>query len=370
MLLAVALVAIGSGVAGAERIRSGGIDFRGFIQASWLGNATSQQNEFRVDEVELEVGKEWADVARMLLRINFRHADSFDAKGNLGSLEVNKFVEQAWASIDLLKKRSGVTFAFGKFQLPIGYESINIPEMFQYSRSYTTEVGRPYFGTGAMVRFRRSLFDFALYAVNGWNTMTDNNDAKTFGGRLGFSLFDGDLLFGLSYVAGPEPIPNRAYTNVRSPRHVLDFDVLYTGVSKLTLGFEVNYGYEDRASQVSPDRRARWLSFLGTAHYRFLPWLAGTLRFEHADDPDGSRLYLATPQLLGTPAVDQVIGIPTTVESLTLAALFTIAENAHAVLEWRNDWLAREEDAPIYPAAAGGITKSRRLFAASIYYVW
>jgi hypothetical protein len=348
---------------------STGLELRGFVQGSWQGNYTSLQNEFRVDEVQLELSREWRNKMSFMLRLNYRHVDSFDATGATLGLDYNKFIEQAWVSVDLLK-HMGLSFQLGKFRIPVGIESPNINEMFTYTRSYTLEAGAPQFGTGLMIHFRKSVLDLAVFAINGWNTLTDNNDAKTFGGRLGFSLLDGDLTFGVSYIAGAEPIPNRNYSNVRSPRHTIDFDLMYTGVKRLTLGFEFNYGHEDRASQVNIDKRARWLSTIGLVHYKFLPWLAGTLRYEHADDPDGSRLYQTTPQVIGSPTAADWFSQQLTIESLTLSLLFTIADGAYGVLEWRNDYLHRDQDR-VFPSEAGNPpARTRRLVAASLYYTW
>lgn len=358
-----------SGLSAFAQKGPGGLQLHGFVQASWQGNYTSHQNEFRLDEVQLEVGRQWRDAASFMLRMNYRHVDTFDAQGQSLGLDYNKFIEQAYVTVDALKKKTGMSFTLGKFRLPIGIESPNVNESYTYSRSYTLEAGTPQFGTGLMLRYQRKWVDFALYAINGWNTLTDNNDAKTFGGRIGANLMDGDLTFGVSYVAGPEPIPNRAYSNVRSPRHVVDVDAMYRW-RKLTLGAEFNYSYEDRASQVNPDKRARWLSALFMANYQFTPWLSATVRYEHADDPDGSRLSLVTPQVIGAPAPRDWSGVPLTVESVTATLLFTIARgSAYGMLEWRNDFLAREEDPGLFPST-GNPTKTRRLVSASLFYTW
>ena len=349
---------------------AGGLQLHGFVQSSWQGNYTSQQNEFRLDEAQLEIGREWRGTASFMLRMNYRHVDSFDAQGKSLGLDYNKFIEQAYVTVDALKKETGMSFTMGKFRLPIGIESPNVNESYTYSRSYTLEAGTPQFGTGVMMRYQRKWVDFAIYAINGWNTLTDNNDAKTFGGRLGANLMDGDLTFGVSYVGGPEPIPNRSYVNVRSARHVLDVDAMFRW-RKLTLGAEFNYSYEDRASQVNPDKRARWLSGLVMANYQFLPWLSATVRFEHADDPDGARLSLVTPQVIGSPAPRDWAGVPLTIESVTVALLFTIQRgSAYGLIEWRNDFLAREEDPGVFPSTTGNATKTRRMVSASLYYTW
>ena len=151
---------------------------------------------------------------------------------------------------------------------------------------------------------------------------------------------------------------------------MFDVDLLYTGIRKLTIGAELNYGYEEGASQVDPTKRARWLGALGTIHYKFKPWFGASLRFEHFDDPDASRLSSMSTQWIGTPAPTALAGVPQTIESLTIAALFTISEGAHVVVEWRNDWDARDVDRGIFPTADGGLTKTRHLFATSFYYVW
>ena len=347
-----------------------GLELGGFVQTSWQGNYTSMQNDFRIDEVQLSLGRQWKDKASFHLRLNYRHVDAYDFTGATLPFDYNKLVEQAFVTVDLLKPH-GFTFTFGKFRIPAGIESPNVNESFTYSRSYTLEVGLPQFGTGAMARFQKGIFDIALYAINGWNTLTDNNDAKTFGGRVGVSLLKDKLTIGVSYVGGPEPIPSRTYINNRSPRHVIDVDAMFTGIKNLTIGAEFNYSYEDRASQVNPDKRARWLSVLGLANYRILPWLSATVRFEHADDPDGARLSLITPQVIGSMNPQQYFGMPLTIESVTASLLFTLAPGAHAILEWRNDYLARDEDRGIFPTEKSGpLTKTRRYVAASLYYTW
>lgn len=358
------LLLLGSALSHAQDLKLGG-----FVQFSAQASATSKQVDLRLDEAQLDLTRGWKGVASFRFSTQFRYADNFDARGELTPLTINKLVEQAWVQIDALEKDAGLVFRFGKVALPIGLESINAPSMLQYSRSFSVEVGTPNFGTGMLVGFRRSIFDCALYAITGWNTLTDDNDAKTFGGRLGFSLLDGALRVGLSYVGGPEAIPNRSYVNVRSFRHVLDLDATYER-GPLTLGAELNYGYEDRASQVNPDKRARWLSALGLVHYRFLPWLSGTLRYEHADDPDGSRLYMLSSQRVGPAESTRLLGTPLTLDSLTLAALFRLGGGAHAMLEWRTDWITPNADAAVFPAADGALTKTRSVAVASVFYAW
>jgi hypothetical protein len=369
-VLAFVVPSVGLAIAGRALAKEPALEHHGFVQTSWQTNLTSKQNEFRVDEAQFDIGRQWPGKASFLLRVNYRHVDVIDAQGSLQTLDYNKFIEQAWVSVDLLKKDYGLSFVAGKFALPIGYEAVNIPEMYQYSRSFTNLTSTPNFGTGVMVTFKKSIYDFALYAINGWESLADNNDAKGFGGRIGFSLLKDTLQVGVAYVASPEPIPRRAYSNVRSFRQSLDFDVTYTGIDNLTLLGGVHYSYEDRASQVIPDKRMRWFSVAGTASYKFRPWFAATLRFEHADDPDGARLYLVEPEWAGTPTADALLGTPQTLEALTVALLFDLAKGVRAVVEWRNDWAVRSEDRAVFPASEGGVTKTRRLVAASVFYYW
>ena len=59
-------------------------------------------------------------------------------------------------------------------------------------------------------------------------------------------------------------------------------------------------------------------------------------------------------------------------ESVTAALRFTLAPGAYGILEWRNDFLARDLDKRgVFPADNGNPqTVTRRSVVASLYYAW
>src|SRR5207237_7036784 len=99
-------------------------------------------------------------------------------------------------------------------------------------------------------------------------------------GKLAVSAVN-DLALSLNWITGPE----QAHQN-SNPRTVLDFVANYTGIKKLTIGANIDYGWEEdeatlAASGTRGDPSATWA---GGAGYDADDWteaLREALRLEH-----------------------------------------------------------------------------------------
>ncbi|MBI4821220.1 MAG: outer membrane beta-barrel protein [Deltaproteobacteria bacterium] len=341
-----------------------GVDVRGFVLGSFHLEPDGFLTDFKLDEAEISFAKKLEDKARARIDLNFRQADFPPGSG----FDLSEILEQAWVSLDVLESSTGLRLLAGRLELPIGAGSLDAPERLEYSRSYTEEVGRPRFGTGAMITNERKKLDLALFAFNGWEGISDENSDKSFGLRLGVVLFDQALRLGAVYSLGKERVPFRTPVD-DALRQLANADVT-VDVKWMRLSAELDYIRHERGSLVVPERRAEWLSFVGSLAFEANDWLWVAVRYEHADDGDGSRLHLISQQLLGAPTAPGVVSLPVTVEALTLALLFQIAEGARFTLEYRADFTARDADPPAIFGTADGLSTNRHLLTASTFFAW
>lgn len=116
--------------------------------------------------------------------------------------EVWKYIQQAYAGWKAPVGR-GLSLQAGIFLSPIGFEGVAVKDNWNWSRS-DLFFGLPFYHTGL-----RASYDFTdrlsgtLMISNGWNSVTDNNEGKSFSGQLTYKVpdrFSGSLL----YFTGPE----------------------------------------------------------------------------------------------------------------------------------------------------------------------
>ncbi|HEU5319283.1 MAG TPA: outer membrane beta-barrel protein [Methylomirabilota bacterium] len=198
---------------------------------------------------------------------------------------------------------NGLALSLARFDVPFGIERHDEPLNLTATTSEVFDFGRPQRGTGLTAAYQVAPWlDAMAWVVNRWESETthdpfdDNNAAKTWGGRIGFTPIsrDGILNFGVGGSWGAE----RA--NVESDyRWVLDGDVTWSPMPGLLFAGEVVYGHEDNVTtrQVGipvpmPARNnedREWLGFYALAHYDVVDWLGLSFRYGYFDDEDGYR---------------------------------------------------------------------------------
>jgi len=198
---------------------------------------------------------------------------------------------------------NGVALSFGRFDTPYGYERHDPNLNLTATISELQQFGRPQSMTGFMGAYQFTPWlDATAWVVNRWENETtesgfsDNNNDKSFGGRIGFTPLQGRQLlnFGIGGWWGPEQDDDTL-----SKRWIIDVDLTWTPIPKLLLAAEFLYGGESAVSfrQVgSPvaddevtNKNVNWLAFYGLVHYDIKPWLGLSFRYGIFNDQDGAR---------------------------------------------------------------------------------
>lgn len=217
---------------------------------------------------------------------------------------------------------NGLALSFGRFDTPYGYERHDANLNFTATISELQQFGRPQSMTGFMGAYQFTPWlDAVAWVVNRWENETthddfnDNNNDKSFGGRIGFTPLQGRQLlnFGIGGWWGPEQTNDTA-----NPRWIIDLDLTWTPMPKLLFTAEFLYGEEQGvsfrrvgfpvAAGAVSNKTVNWLAFYGLVHYDFLPWLGASFRYGIFDDEDGART-----------------GVKQVLQSFTLAPIFRLS---------------------------------------------
>ncbi|MBW2645454.1 MAG: outer membrane beta-barrel protein [Deltaproteobacteria bacterium] len=290
-----------------------GLTINGFVDGSYSYNEATEANTFGLDKAELYIESKLSDKAKAFIDLGFTDTAGGDAD-----------LEQGYITL-ALPVASGTDLIFGKFNAPIGFESAETPEMYQFSHALVFDFGIALFHTGLMVDANLgSAANLKLYAVNAWDENTDNNKDKTFGTRIGLTPVEG-INVGLSGVWGPEIADNN-----HDKRTVFDLDFTVDAIENLVIGGELNYGEEENASLLTANEDAEWFGAMLMVHYDFADWIGLTLRYDYFDDEEGSRMGLV--------AGGDDVGKAVTRQAGTIAPTFTVAEGLFAILEYRYDY--------------------------------
>jgi hypothetical protein len=184
---------------------------------------------------------------------------------------------------------SGLTLKAGKFATVHGYEVIESPNNLNFSRSFLFSFATPLTHVGALVSYPVADW-LAITAgpVVGWDVADDNNDHLSWMGQLAFTPLKA-LTTTLNVITGPEQ-----FDNTSNDRTLFDFVVNYTGIKGLTLGLNLDYGWEqDEPSLVASGTRqntnATWWGWAAYAAYDWTDRLRTATRLEYFQDSDGVR---------------------------------------------------------------------------------
>lgn len=239
---------------------------------------------------------------------------------------------------------NGLSVSLARFDLPFGIERHDEPLNLTATTSEVFQFGRPQKGTGLVLAYQfMPELDVTVWMVNRWENETthdpfdDNNKAKTFGGRLGFTPFarEGLLTFGIGGSFGAE----RANTE-SADRWIIDADVTWSPTPRLLFAGEVVYGGEDRVftrevgrpiAMAEADSDRNWLGFYLLTHYDVNDWMGVSLRYGYFDDMDGART--GTEQVLQSFTLAPIVHLSRLIPNLKPTGV-TYARTRHFI-----DWL-------------------------------
>jgi hypothetical protein len=197
---------------------------------------------------------------------------------------------------------TNLSFSFGKFDTPIGFERDDEPLNLQPTESFNFQYARPAKMVGLIGRWNLTpAVDIAGWVGNGWDSQIDPNHGKTAGLRLGARPTENSSL-GLAGLYGPEGDQGDSFD-----RYLLTFDYALQPTPDVIVAGEASYGGDRQVQANGSD--ANWYGALLTLFGRFTEHVGATARGELFNDLDGARtgtaqrlwsLTLAPTYFLGT----------------------------------------------------------------------
>lgn len=262
---------------------------------------------------------------------------------------------------------NGPTLSLGRFDVPFGIERHDEPLILTATTSYAFRFGRPERMTGFRVGYPFSpSLDVSGWIVNRWESETtgeedfnDNNDAKSFGGRIGVTPFplEGMLNIGIGGFWGPEKDGTTS-----GKRWVVDLDFTWTPLPPLLLAGELLYGEEsarafrERGGPIAAPatvQDVRWRGGYLFGHYDVGDWLGVSARYDVLDDVDGGRTGVA--QTLQSFTVGPVLHLSRLSSELGATGV-AYARTRHPIdwVDLRLEYRLNRSDRPVFSDADPG----------------
>ncbi len=290
----------------------------------------SDQFEFFVDEVELDLMKSFGENVRLRADLDFGRSASS------GPFQPAFVLEQAYATANI-PVGNGIEFMLGRFNTPIGFESVDVPENDTISKSVLVAGLRPANTTGAKIYYSFSdLVDLHFYIVNSL-TQDSNfkvNSIPSFGLRLGFNWGEegNESTFGISPFFGPETrFSNKHFT------YGGDLDLNWWITDAFALGAEGLFRRDDAPTAtngVVPNVNNTYIAGLLNLHYAFSDVWDGTLKFAFAKQYQSCNGFIAIP---GDTLWMNLTGAQQSIYQTSLAGGYEVADGAKMKMEGRFD---------------------------------
>ena len=223
-------------------------------------------------------------------------------------------------------------FSFGRFDVPFGIERHDEVLNMTATTSLIYHFAKPQNYTGLQAMWQLGpVVDVNVWVANRWESHTthepfdDNNSAKSFGGRIGFSPARRDELlnFGIGawYGAERDNPANVADLGMNGPKRTLvDFDATWSPSSRSAYAAEMVWGTEDEvsfrargfpvAAPAQTNITPKWFGASIMGHWELGRASALTVRYDYLDDQDAWRT-----------GVEQKLNAATFVYTVHLSAL-------------------------------------------------
>jgi putative OmpL-like beta-barrel porin-2 len=251
-----------------------------------------ESNAFYLHNAQLMLDKAPTDKSRVGGRVKFSMGQDADVISSGGSASGDNFdITEGYVQI-LAGVGRGLTITVGKFATLAGSEVIESKDDLNYSRSLLFTWAIPFTHTGFRATYSAmDQLDLTLGFNNGWDQLTDNNDAKT----LEFSATvkpNNDWKFILNLYYGAEKNPTAGAGGPTQPgdkRFLFDF-VVAGKIEKLTLGFNWDWAFQqDDVVKSGKLDDSHWTGAAVYAKYEIDPLYSPGIRFEYFRDSDGVR---------------------------------------------------------------------------------
>lgn len=275
-----------------------------------LSRAVSGLNEFDAGfRVDVGVGR--------LVQEALRNDGLFTSSGGSTINLPQAYVEvQVPTALNPLLVRAGRTYSY------FGNETLDLGKNLNFSLSPLATYG-PKTLTGLSVGMDLGAgLRYTQWVGNGWDTVVDENDAKTLGGTLEWKLASPDLRLAFNWIAGAE----RSDSN-SDKRYMLELALDWNLTASTSLRAAAQYGEEKfdhdrcRFSGATVSFRQAFLEVDGEGWHR----LAVGVRGSYFRDEDGART-----------------GVEQDLAELTATAEFRFLRDAALRVEYRRDWSTKD----------------------------
>lgn len=265
-----------------------------------VSGPTDDSSAFTVGQLELDIWSEHRFGIDFRVDIDTVEDDGGSIGGNGTFNHADDIqLEQAYIQVDFAKLlgTAPIRLTFGKFNAPMGFEPIDAPGLWQFSRTNLASLLTPANLVGAKAGYYSDVVDAEVYIANGWNVNDDPDREKTGGARITLKLL-GDAGSPLITIAPAIIYGHESATSVGASdkRLVADIVVVVRPIDRVAIAFEGNFGHENDPIERSPlgggapirgRDRAVWDAYLGSINVRLTEWFAVTLRGEYIRDRHG-----------------------------------------------------------------------------------
>ncbi len=329
-----------------------GLQMSGYVDTSYTMNLESadagkgratrartfdtQPNGFTPNAFNLALEKPLSDESHIGFRTDILsgtdaqiiHSTGLGAPVPTGDAAESFDLEQAYVTLRAPVGK-GLDFKVGKLVTLLGSEVIQSMDNLNFSRTYMFSFSIPVTHTGALVSY--PIFgdkgSATVGVVNGWDTVVENNQFKTFLGSVTFAPTS-TVNLTTNFITGAE----RTGDN-RNDRSVIDLVATWQPLEKLTLMTNYDYGHESglvHGVVGTPGfRSANWAGLALYAKYDLTPTWSLAGRGEWFNDMAGVRTGLTGPG----GAIENGINF----YGWTLTSQWKLQEHVLARLEYRHD---------------------------------
>lgn len=257
---------------------SSALEITGFAVGAYTRDGRTQDNSFGAGKLAVSLFRELNDYVWLFGQLTTAvSAPVVPGEEAVTETEIDNLLVNL-----TLPVASNVSFSFGKFDVPVGFERDDEPLNLQSSTSFNYELARPAKMVGLVGRWALSPhLDVTALLSNGWESQVDPNHGKSGAVRVGL-LPTANSSLGLSAMYGPE-----GEIDATVNRYLLNVDYALQPVSSLIIAGEANYGGDRGALASGADAiwRGATLTVFGQLERHF----GITLRAEAFDDRDGVR---------------------------------------------------------------------------------
>ncbi|OGQ44138.1 MAG: hypothetical protein A2W61_01630 [Deltaproteobacteria bacterium RIFCSPLOWO2_01_44_7] len=279
----------------------------GVIGQYSTGGLVNRDDEFKffVDEVELDIAKTFGENIRVRADLDFgsqtmHGGPRFNDLGTaLGGTGVGVLLEQAYATANL-SIGNGLEVLLGRFNAPLGFESVDTNKNDTISKSILYRALRPNTFTGVKLYYAFSdLVDWHFYLANNNLTYDDgdalnlNTDIPALGFRLGFNWGEE----GKKSTLGWSGAVGQDRANIKRHMSFLgDVDWQWWATDNFAIGGEGIYRQINNTRVTAGStKNGKYFGALLNLHYDFSDVWDGTLKYAWAHDVNG----ITSPGLSG-----------------------------------------------------------------------